>query len=281
MLSVTLAAAVVVVTGVVGMSLWQPHDAVATAPHPLGVTQIDKSLDQVLDAAIDRLTRGDGTSEVVRESVSISWKLELLDEQGWPVQPMVHPEVIRFRWGQDGSGTRRVTGAAPYPSDGMETTAADRVVPQADTVLADESYAPGTLRTPFTDLPLGDSRGDMRAILRVSEEPRAWQVFFGVTGAQRALTLSDAQQAQILEILRDAPGLQVLGSATDRLGRPVVILEAGVPTGVSDVRDVLHLSLETGRIVGAESLLSAPIGNVPAGALVLYTAWDVSGFLPQ
>ncbi|MFT4136888.1 hypothetical protein [Microbacterium sp.] len=280
LLSVTTAVALVVVGGVVAMSLLRPSDAVATAPHPLGVTAIDESADEVLDTAIDLLSEGGGPTEAKREALSIWWKVSPADDKWGPAEPMVHPHITRFSWAADGSG-RVVTMSAPsYRSDGSTTTSEDRAVPRFDTVVDDTTYTQGELETPFDGLELGDSVDELRAVLRVSEDPAAWEVFQGVSGAFRSLTLSNAQQAQVLRLLKDAPGLRVMGTATDRLGRPVVLLEA-TTVQVSDARETLHLSLETGRIVGAEYFLSGPLGKIPAGAVVLYTAWDVSGFLPQ
>ncbi|WP_347345183.1 hypothetical protein [Microbacterium sp.] len=280
LLSVTTAVALVVVGGVVAMSLLRPSDAVATVPHPLGVTAIEESADEVLDAAIDLLSREGGPAEAKREALSIWWRVSPADEKWGSTEPLVHPHITRFDWNVDGSGRMLTMSAPPYPSDGSTTTAADRTVPRVDTVVDDTTYAPGELETPFDGLELGDSVEDVTRILRVPESPAAWEVFQGVSSAFRSLTLSDAQQAQVLRLLKDASGLRVMGTATDRLGRLVVLLEA-TTVPVSDARETLHLSLETGRIVGAEYFLSAPLGKIPAGAVVLYTAWDVSGFLPQ
>lgn len=277
---VILATALAVVVGTVSVTFLRPNDAVATAPHPLGVTAIDESIADVLDAAIAQLEDAGGPAEALRESASISWKTMPAENGRADAEPMVYPIISRLQRESDGSSRRLVATALPYPSDGTTTTDADRVVPQGDTVTEDTVFAPGELYTPYDDLSLGASIEEVRAILYVGEEPAAWDVFSGVNRAFRSLTLSNAQQAQVLTLLKDVPGLRVMGTATDRLGRPVAILQSD-PVPITDVRETLHLSLETGRIVGAESFLAAPLGKMPAGAVVLYTAWDVSGFLPE
>ncbi|KEP73849.1 hypothetical protein HR12_35265, partial [Microbacterium sp. SUBG005] len=84
-------------------------------------------------------------------------------------------------------------------------------------------------------------------------------------------TLDDAQQSALLDVVADAPGLRVLGTTEDRVGREVVGL-AGIPSASENTDVTLLLSTATGRIVGFESALIAANTelDLPAGSLTEY-----------
>lgn len=271
LLPVTLAAALVLIMGFVAVSLAKPQDAVATAPHPLGVASIDDTASQVVEEAIARL--GSGPSEPVREAHFLWWKLGVFDDGLTAIDPTITPHQEWLRWEEDGSGHRILLSGEPYASDGSSVSADERGVPETGTVVLDERYLAGDGRLPMTGLPLGDSLEDVVVILRLPEDPNAADVFSGVVGALRVLTFSDAQERRILELLQSMPDVQVMGTATDRLGREVVILATETP----EYRETLHLSVDTGRIVGAETIRLTRLGGAPAGAIQISFAWDLSG----
>ena len=69
--------------------------------------------------------------------------------------------------------------------------------------------------------------------------------------------------------------LEVLGSTTDRLGRPVVGIAA---PGRGDQTATLLVSAESGRIVGIERSVLNDVKDlmVPAGTVVSYILWEDS-----
>lgn len=81
----------------------------------------------------------------------------------------------------------------------------------------------------------------------------------------------------MLGILEQVPGVEALGTSTDRLERPVTALRVPSPDGTSS--DVVLLSADTGRIVGVERTNLLDNEAFAAGAIISYQLWDIEGIL--
>ncbi|MDQ1175638.1 hypothetical protein [Microbacterium sp. SORGH_AS_0421] len=269
------AAVVVLVLAIVTGVLWMPGSpASALTPEPLVFTSISEDASQVIAQAQERLTDGSGPSSPERRSLSLGWYYSGSPDEAEAT--VFRREWIDVRWNEDLSGSVVTTAAEA-------TNAAGDTVPTGDptpgTVVGDLQFVQNQFSPLSRNAPEPTVEA-MRALVLTStgagEQLTAGDAMLGARALLGEWTLTGAQQAALLEVVAQAPGLRVVGTAFDRLGRPVVGL-AAVPSGLTTSEATLLLSADTGRIVGFESELLADNENLklPAGSITDYTLWDV------
>jgi len=269
------AAAVVLVLAIVTGVLWMPSSpASALTPQPLAFTSISEDASQVIAQAQERLTDGSGPSEPERRSLSLGWYFSGSPDEAEAT--VFRREWIDVQWNENLSGSVVTTAAEA-------TNAAGDTVPTGDptpgTVVGDLQFVQNQF-SPLSPTAPEPTAEAMRALVLTStgvgDQLTAGDAMLGARALLGEWTLTGPQQAALLEVVARAPGLRVVGTAFDRLGRPVVGL-AAVPSGLTTSEATLLLSADTGRIVGFESQLLADSESLklPAGSITDYTLWDV------
>lgn len=267
-----LVALVAVVAVVLALSPVQT--AVALTPTPLNFAPTGLSAQEVLQMSIDELSARDAQGEARRHTEQIGWYLHL-DNIGTEAQTAtISPEVTTVTWHPDQSG--RVTIVAADSSQINGSTAGipqDSVAP--GTVLSDMEFQPGTFDAPTADPPPDTAEG-MHAWLKAMglvDGPGGADYMDTINKALWYWTLTDHQQALLIELLRGAGDAVALGVVEDRLGRPAWGVSADSQT-YPGIRQILLLSATTGRIVGFETMRTSPVDGIPAGAVISYTIWE-------
>ncbi|HWV48545.1 MAG TPA: hypothetical protein VN035_03730, partial [Microbacterium sp.] len=241
--------------------------AVAVTPAPLSFTDAGTT-QQIVERSTALLAEDQGPAEPQRSVETAVWALAVdVDEQ----QMAVVPQFSTLTWNEDLSGSLvTVAGESYWPSDAQDASA--EAIP-GDTVLVDLQMAPGEFATPVAAAP-GDSAEDVLAMLMaygMPAEPDASQLVDSLVTALDQWTLTDAQHAVLLEMLKAEDGVSVLGASTDRLGRPVYALS--VPAAGDGTDETVLISTESGRIVGVETEQASADGIIPEGAVVMYNLW--------
>jgi len=271
-----LAAAALVVVLVLALPFGVPT-AHARTPAALRYVAVDATVDEVIGEAVRLLTRGVTRDHSERGSVSLGWYMDATVGNDTD-RVVITPHRLRVAWNQDLSGEVTTTAGIPY--FGGATGPAPDLPPAAiapGTLLARQTYGPGEYRARVSSPP-GDTADDMRALLSsYGAEPGAGALqTIAVLGSIFSdWTLSDVQQAALLDVLSTEPGLSVAGQTVDRSGRSVTALRA--VSASSPYAVYLLLSRTTGRIVGSEDVLREAVSDpdLPEGAVTAYTLWDV------
>jgi hypothetical protein len=212
----------------------------------------------------------------VRGASSLGWYLAIDTDETGERSATISPQVTRITWNEDRSGRVLVVAGEPYFADGSDVTPSDSDAPPAGTVLQDMVFGPGEMQVPPVE-PTGASAQEMRTLLEglgMPPDADAGSVMDGISSAFSWWTLSDAQHAGLLELLAGSGELEVLGAGEDRVGRAVTAVTAA-STVHPDIRNILLISADTGRIVGMESVRLTADGDIPAGSVIAYTSWDM------
>lgn len=269
------AAVVVLVLAIVTGVLWMPSSpASALTPQPLAFTVISDDASQVIAQARQRLTDGTGPAEPERRSLSLGWYFSGSPDEAEAT--VFRREWVDVRWNADLSGSVVTTAAEATNAAGDTVPAGE---PTPGTVVGDLTFVQNQF-APLSPTPPEPTVDAMRALVLTStgagDQLTAGDAMLGARALLGEWTLTGPQQAALLEVVGQAPGLRVVGTAFDRLGRPVVGL-AAVPSGLTTSESTLLLSADTGRIVGFESALLADSDTLklPAGSITDYTLWDV------
>lgn len=266
------AAAAMVVIAVAAVSFLVPRtSAMAVTPVPIAFTG-GGTVAEMAATATGALARWAEPDAPIRLARSESWGLSVEPEAQ---RSEIVPQVMTLEWNEDLSGQMTVVAGKPYLPDGVTGDGANPSANPGD-VLTEMVFDAGEFGTPVVSPP-GDSRENVVALLTafgLPESPIASDVVQAMTGVFEQWTLTNKQHAQLLSILVDTGGLTVLGSGTDRAGRPVVGVE--MKSIFPGVKDVVLISAETGRIVGVESARVTPDGIVPAGAVISYRLWETA-----
>ncbi len=273
-----LAAVFVLVLAMIVVPAMNPERAVALTPPPLKLTSTSESLGDVVQRAKGLLATGGETAAARRESHSLGWYLHLDHAASGTKTAVIAPEAVDLAWNADGSGRRVITAGVPYLADGTGSAVDRGSAPAAGTLLSDVTFSAGGYESPIAEIP-GNSAADVAALLSaywhpIADSPSASEIMTTTAGVLGSWTLTDEQHAHILDMILDAPGATVAGTAVDRAGREVTVIAAD-STINPDFRVHLLVSNETGRIVGTEDVRLTPLDDLPAGAVISYTLWDL------
>jgi hypothetical protein len=253
--------------------------AVAYGPAPLVYTATGETVEDVVREASALLARTQGATEggvAQRRAVYSSWDLTVNEDGRGVRTAFVSPSETQLTWAEDLSGSLLVVAGEPYAADGTSGEAQSDEAPKPGTVLDDRTFAPGEYPV---FLPDGGTMGAAEIATLMSdyagEDGRGGDAMRAIESLLTEWTLTDAQHAAMLQSLLTYDDLEVLGSTTDRLGRPVVGIAA---PGRGDQTATLLVSAESGRIVGIErSVLNDDEDlMVPAGTVVSYILWEDS-----
>ncbi|GAA4765468.1 hypothetical protein [Microbacterium gilvum] len=259
--------------GVLAISLTTPwlgggEGAHALTPPPLDYAPVsDSAVDVVAEATAELEDADVVVAEPVRAVDALGWYLDISYGEGDVVVAARAPERTSLVWEPDLSGRSTVIAArSTWDDDAVDA-------PEPGTVLSDIVFAPGEFTTPVVDPPAADAASLLAALADygLPETYTAADLMTTAEGLLQQWTLSDTQEAVLLDLLADADDVVVEGEAADREGRPVIGLSAATPT-----HEVTWLvSRDTGRIVGAESALLDDLDTIPAGSIISYTLWGI------
>ena len=269
------AAAVAVVALVVGTIVWWPAPtATALTPEPLEYAAVDDDVPDLLTAAQDRLAHNPGRDDAVRRSLTLGWFFSAT--VGEPDATVFRREWVDVSWNTDLSGSVVTTVAESTDAAGDTVPADD---PAPGTVVGDASFIRGQFH-PLSVDPPSATIDAMRELVATAVGPQtplpSGDAIIGVQTLLGEWTFSDAQESALLDVVREAADVRVLGRTTDRVGRAAIGL-GGIPTGTPNTDATLLVSLDSGRILGVETSLRADDDTLrlPAGSVTSYTLWDV------
>ena len=267
------AAAAMVLIAAAAVTVFFPRaSASAVTPVPIVFTG-GGSTAEVVEMAGSKLETSAGPVAPARGSHTVMWGLAVEPEAQ---RSEIVPQVTTLSWAEDLSGSFLAVVGEPYWPEGSPQTGDGEATAKPGDVISEMEFGPGEYGTPVVELP-GDSRDDVVALLTafgLPASPTASDVVQAMTSAFDHWTLTNEQHAQLLMMLVDTGGVTVLGSGTDRAGRPVVGLS--MKSIFPGVKDLVLISAETGRIVGVESSRVTPDGIIPAGAVISYRMWDTA-----
>lgn len=279
-----LAAAVVALLVVLVVNPFAPTaPAAADALRPLEFATSDLSPAQQLDRAQDQLASGDGPTAPERRAVTVAWYAHV-QMDGPDAGAVISPEVETWTWNEDYSANLVVTAGRAYTPaiDGTELPVRADLAP-VGTVLRDDDFPASDFvfdGEPSPWMVAGDSVEFYRTYLReayttAGDDPTA--VLRAVGDLKTWWTLTDAQEANILEALRDYPDIAFRGTTRDREGRDVFALSAVTSPGLHE--EMLLVSLDTGRIFGTETTYLGDDPEIPMepNTVMSYRLWDVAG----
>lgn len=259
-------ASLAIVAAVAVSSVLLTPAAEASTPTPL-TFHSPAAEHQVISDAIARLSAPDGVAEPSRSVRTISWAISI--EDGKLMGPVI-PQVVDLQWNADLSGRSSIVeGRTEDPVDGD----VGRVVPTTK-VVSEQDFAPGEFGVPSADSPPATESGvsDLLTMFGLPESPTAGQLVESMVTVMDYWTLSDAQEALLLEMIDRKGDAQSLGSTVDRLGRTVTGLR--VDSSTSGLTHTVLISAKTGRIVGVETQRADADKSIPAGTVVEYRMWD-------
>ncbi len=259
----------------------------ALTPPQLAYVQTGASVADVLRSATAELTGGEPhhggephtgephTGEPQRGAHFIGWYYQAEDIDTDAMTTVIAPTDTTLHWDEDLSGVSRTVAGVPYWADGSDEHFPESTTPPG-TLISELTWEPGEFQPIYADVP-GAGADDIAAMLTaygMTDPTDAYQVMSAAEYALQIWTLTDAQQAGILDLLAATHGASVLGTAVDRTGRPITGISAPLPGGTAELH--LLISAETGRIVGSETLTLVADHPFPADAIIAYTLWDAA-----
>lgn len=268
--------------GLVAVSVLSPgatQVAVAATPPLLEFSPVTASPSSTL-SQIAANAAGSTTSPA--EPRSATWQEWSLSTRvdGEHVRSAVVPEAVTVTWAQDGSASvHAVTGEPFFPSSAYEEAWHEAGEPGAPgTTLRDDTYAAGEFRPVYETTP-PTGTGQMQKYLEaghpVAEQGTA-ELFVAVEDLARSWSLDGAQRAAVLQVLAAAPGVRLLGTTRDRLGRAGTAFGVDSDMGGLPMRYVLVFDAPTGELLSGETQLTTDAGqlDVPAPSVIAYSVWE-------
>lgn len=252
--------------------------AAAYGPRPLEYREIPLSADEVLERAIAQLTADPAGGEAERRSRVTSWSLSYSPDAVPEKQLVIEPFVQESSWNEDLSGSLRRWAGTPFYADGPT----DRIPRESEyepgQLIGEERFGPGEYSAVFPELLEIGVTGVIAQPGYLPPGAMAGDVTDLVESILMQWTLTDRDQADVLDLVGDYEGIDVLGSSVDRLGRDVIALEAAAVAD-PDTRVVLLLSADTGGIVAVEHVSRGtnPHLPVPDGTVLSYSLWEDRG----
>lgn len=258
-----------------------PTPAAAEGLPPLVYEASDLSLDEHLARAREQLAVTPGPAEPVREATVVAWYSHT-QMDGEDRGTVISPEVVTTSWDETFAMRIRVTAGRPYVAGGAGEQPPTRGdLPEEGTVLRDDvidaemNVIDGR---PLPALVPGSGIDHYRAYVR------EWGGTYGSDPpvAVRAIedqlnfwTLTNAQQADLLAVLGEHDGLELLGITHDRAGREAFGVSAMSDTGMH--QSVLLISTDTGHILGSETVYHGddPEIPIPTGTVMSYQMWGL------
>jgi hypothetical protein len=255
----------------VGIGSLTTPPAYAGTPPPLVPTPIAESVTTLIDESMQTLLAAPQPA-ARREGQLVRWQ----NGQDATDAPVIVPE--RYVWAHDenGVGSLKVTAEPPYSvrADGQITSP---VGPAPTAGAPSAQRAEDTYFGAFPTEPPADPAGlaaALRENVSMRDDPDAidyWGAFQALLGDW---TLTPAHHAGMLQILQDSGGMELLGTATDRLGRAGIALRLTSPVRTAFSVTII-LDVNTRQIIAADVIYAGGLDIVdePAGSVVEYSAW--------
>jgi hypothetical protein len=242
------------------------------APRPL-VVLADSTplpLTQLADRA--ETAAADGSPELRKGTHVQSWSLGMSDDK----PPITLPEERVVRWRPDGSHTELVVATDPRHRGRpvLSDEGGDPRLVEDGHVVERHTYPPSWSDAPPESPPPHDVPR-LRAYLQETEYSRTAlttpELLHAVADLLDHWTLGARENATLVRLLADTPGLRPVGEVTDRLGRRG---QAYVYDG-SGTRTMLIMDPSEGAVLGLETTFSRadPTYGVRAGDVMSYSAW--------
>lgn len=275
-----LAAAVVALLVVLVVNPFAATTPAAADPlRPLAFTAPMLSLDEQIARAQEQLAAGGGPETPLRAATTEAWYAHIRMD-GPDAGGVISPEVETWTWNEDFSAHLRVTAGRPYaPGDGGAQLPVRADLSPVGTLLRDEEFAPSDMLfdgQPPPWMVAGDSAEFYEAYFRAAyeqaeDDPAA--VLRAVGDLLAWWTLTDVQEARILDALRAYPEIVFRGTTHDRAGREVFALSAVTGSGLHE--EVLLVSLDTGRVIGSETTYLGDDPEIPMSpnTVMSYRLW--------
>lgn len=273
MIGAMIAIAVVLLVSV----RYDTDPAQAMTPPGLEYESIQTGEEDFRDA-IARLSTSGGPNKPLRMSRQLGWfsQIDMSASNNDPV--LIAPEIIELSWNEDLSAVMTVTAADTYWADGREEgEPASTGTREPGTVISESHFDANEFGVPSSSLP-GDSPSDLHDLMVAmglpTAEAGAGNLIETIDSLMGLWTLTNHQQAILLQMLVDAGDYDVLGTATDRAGRQVVGIRAE-PSIFPGIARVILVSTETGRIVGSETERTIDEAPLAAGDVIAYKLWEI------
>jgi hypothetical protein len=266
-----IAASVVAGTLAVAMLL-SPGAAYAATPPMLAITPISQSAAELLAAM--SLLAGSQPARTGNEIVEHNWGfVTVVGEENRIEESYIDPEKDVMRVGP--AGVDRIRRYTDTMYDKVGNPVQDPAAPAPGILQSDEIVAPEDQFRQFPDEPPTDP-GKMFEYFSSALEPIEPSLSIDAIQWVRALLheriLTPAQESAVIAWLGTLPDLELLGEATDRLGRQVAVLEA--PLG-GERQERVMIDLSTGRIAGTEIIYRGHTRtDSPSPAVVGYDCWE-------
>ncbi|MEV7692241.1 hypothetical protein AB0N73_02810 [Microbacterium sp. NPDC089189] len=249
-----------------------PPAAAALTPDPLVYTSTPSTLEEVVRMSQEKLAAGTSPATTAERGASwTGWYLHI-DNADVATSALIRPQDVICVWNADGSGTITTLAGTPYWAEDNTVALDTREAPEPGSVISTLPF--DAAQAPAAD-PQGDTPADMRTLLTSFGLPDGASGGDVIENTRAALSwwnLTDAQHGALLSLLIETEDATVLGTTTDRAGRPVIGI-AGTPSADAQTRHILLVSTQTGRIVGVETTRTEALPPIPAGAVVSYTLW--------
>ncbi|MDQ0613555.1 hypothetical protein QF046_001196 [Microbacterium sp. W4I4] len=245
--------------------------AYAVTPPVLAVERLPQTVDQVLASSISRLDAA-ANQEARRDAEVVRWALRTDGKD----TPVIVPEWQHWVWNPDGTGQLKATAGASYSvtSDGRIVDPAGEAPPEGTSI---ETRQQAERYGFFRDRPPSDPVA-LHAYLAertgLASDADGLAIWGAVSALRDEWSLSPAQQGAALELLRDAGGVSLLGTVTDRFSR------AGIALRVSSV-DRPQFSATVVLDTTSREIIAADIvylgGNtlldLPPNSVIGYSVW--------
>lgn len=190
---------------------------------------------------------------------------------------VVSAEEDTLKWAPDLSGT--ITSLAGRSWDPAHNGfAGGEAAATPGTVLRSETFKPGELGVAFPQPPPTDVAAMRERMIMAGWTDRSdpAQLVTTIGELLNEWTLTGAQEAAVLGVVRETPGFESLGTVTDRLGRLGLAFRAPDPDRPS-MEEILVISTRTGEIISHETIYLGGLKEfakvLKAPAVFGYTAW--------
>ena len=270
-LATVLVAAIAVVAVVLNWPVYAATpELLATAP--VSVTASEALLRA--SVALREVDTGPGDGEGVEPGQAgvisaQTWTLASTDD-GSRVTSAVVPENYVITRNEDGSRTVVVTAGQALDGDAPDSDVEDGAL------LWEESYAAGEYAYSFTS-PAPTSADEVGTFLGpvagADTDSNASAAFQSIAVLLMEQTLAPHQEAALLEYLAGLPGVEMIGSTNDRLGRPALVLSTTRTDG--EYEDHILISPDQGVILATETIYTGTERtDLRSPAVVSYYAWN-------
>lgn len=272
--------ATLAIFAVVLVMVMHPQSAVAATPRPLQLTGTESTVQTLREGVMSVSTSGSGIASTPGATWE-GWFLQLDADK--PTATYIQPQRTQVEWNPDLSGTSRITAGIPMTPEGTSIHPIPATADEPGTMLYEETWEPGELAVPYPNSP-PENAAAMREYLDSfldeqgltgGDTATASEYLFAVTALLQVWTLSDAAQRAAVQVLLDAPGVEVAGAATDRAGRNGIVLAVDSTAVDAGYRSQVVIDIERWRILAVErsTIAGIPDFSVPAGSITEYTLW--------